>query len=434
MLPVMGTTFRAAFLVALLLSFSLAQAQVAPVPDHFYTWAEITSQIEKWKKEHPALVHVETIGQTFEGRDIPILKISDNADRDEPDEPQILIQSGIHPREQQPQIATMRLITELLDRYGHDETITRLVDTRQIWIIPVLNVDGKVYDMRVPHAKPANCRKNRAKSPNGSAGVDLNRNFAHRWGGAGKKPFGGTYQGAAPMSEPETRALAGFLESHPIRVFVDTHSHMKAIYLPKYFVKSEREIFDRLMSGMFATQKSRYRTYSELPAAGADPPDVRRGSTGLTFNWSYYATGAYGFNIEIGGSGFYDAPSKAFQEYTDNVRGPLLYLIDHCAELPLRKPGSAKFVPDPPNLSLSPGATVHWVPAITGPCDYAVLMSQSPLIEITSEYRTVPIQTGFTIKVEMSAKPGTSVPAKLYLWTSDHARTVVDVTLTITRP
>ena len=48
------------------------------------------------------------------------------------DRPQVLLMGGIHPREQQPQIAVMRLGGELLDGYGRDDRITRLVKTRQI--------------------------------------------------------------------------------------------------------------------------------------------------------------------------------------------------------------------------------------------------------------------------------------------------------------
>ena len=42
-------------------------------------------------------------------------------------------------------------------------------------------------------------------------GVDLNRNFAYRWGwdneGSSPDPSSQTYRGPAPNSEPETRAL-----------------------------------------------------------------------------------------------------------------------------------------------------------------------------------------------------------------------------------
>lgn len=402
----------------------------------FYTWPEIRRTIDHWKLEHPQLVHEESLGKTAEGRDIPILRISDHADGNQSDKPQILLMGGIHPREQQPQIAVMRLGGELLDSYGRDDRITRLVKTRQIWLIPVLNVDGKIYDMRASDGtvRGANWRKNRSKGTGSALGVDLNRNFAIRWGGGSLKPGAATYQGAAPLSESETRALAAFLESHPVRAFVDMHSHMKAIFHPMYLIEGEHARYASLMRGIFAAQKSRYRTYTNLPPPGASPPDTRGGDTGLSFQFAYYAAGVYSFNVEIGGATFYDPPAHIEQEYLDNVREPLLYLIDRCADLPLRREGSAKCDAAPSAPLLKAGATEHWKPEITGPCDYAVLTSLSPDVVVTSEYRTGPIREGFTLRVSRHAKPGSRVHFRLYLWTADHARSVADLWLTIAGP
>ena len=405
-------------------------------PGCFYTWPEIRRTIDRWKREHPQLIREESLGQTAEGRDIPILRISDDADGGRNDKPQVLLMGGIHPREQQPQIAVMRLGGELLDGYGRDDRLTRLLRTRQTWLIPVLNVDGKIFDMRESDGtrRGANWRKNRSKGANGALGIDLNRNFAIRWGGGSLKPGAATYQGAAPLSEPETRALVAFLESHPVRLFVDMHSHMKAIFQPMYLIEGEHDRYASMLRGVFAAQKSRYRTYTNLPPAGASPPETRGGDTGLSFQFAYYAAGAYSFNLEIGGADFYDPPARIEQEYLDNVREPLLYLIDRCAELPVRREGTAKCGFPTSARPLRPGATEHWKPEITGPCDYAVLTSLSPDVVVTSEYRTCPIQEGFTLKVSKDAKPGAEIALRLYLWTADHSRTIVDLRETIARP
>ena len=412
-----------------------ATTHAAAGAERFHTWADIRSTVDCWKQQHPGLIREESLGKTAEGRDIPILRITDESAGGSKDRPQILLMGGIHPREQQPQVAILRIGAELLEGYGQDPLITRLVKTRQIWLIPVLNVDGKIYDLGQSEGKQhrANWRKNRSKGADGGVGVDLNRNFTMRWGGGSQKPGAATYQGPAPLSEPETRALAAFLESHAVRVFVDIHSHMGAVFQPMFLIEDEHARYASMMGGIFAAQKSRYRTYTNLPAAGACPADTRGGDTGLSFQHSYYAAGVYSFNLEVRGSSFYDAPARIEQEYRDNIRKPLLYLIERCGDLPVRQAGTATCAAGAPPPLLKPGTTEHWTPAISGPCDYAVLTSLSPDVTVTSEDRTCPLREGFTLKVSKEAKPGDQIPFRMYLWTADHARSVVDLRLSIPR-
>ena len=148
--------------LALLLGLLAGAQDDTPNGDYgdFYTWPEITERIDQLVKAHPGLLQRSSLGKTSEGREIPLLRIT--AAKDET-APEILLMAGIHPREQQPQICILELLGELVGKYGKDARITKLVDGRRIWIIPVLNVDGKVYDMKHGNGKDkgANWRKNR---------------------------------------------------------------------------------------------------------------------------------------------------------------------------------------------------------------------------------------------------------------------------------
>lgn len=431
--------------LALLLSFSPALLAVEDAPNGdyggFYTWPEMQAKIAALKKAHPTLVYETTLGKTREGRDIPLLKLSDNAAVDE-DEPEVLLLGGIHPREQQPQIVIARLMDDLLGGYGRDPRLTKLIDEREIWIVPIFNVDGKVYDMRHGNGtdKGADWRKNRRKNADGSYGVDLNRNFAVRWGGnralnqgwqgATDTPAANIYEGPAPLSEPENQALARFIESRPLRAFMDIHSPLRVILHPPYLIGPEYERYQRLAEGMRTLQKEPYRITTARP--DSDPPAERRdGDTGLTYHWSYYTRGVYSVNFEIGLPSRYPKPEEIDAEYEANVRAPLLYFLEASGDLPPAKAGSVVCAGGRTDKKLTPGATVAWTPEIAGRCDYAVLVSEDPRIVILSEYRLVPVKIGFTLQVIKSAKPGTTVPMALYLWDRDRARTVRRFTLTI---
>jgi carboxypeptidase T len=396
-----------------------------------YTWPQIEDRIGQLEKGHPELLRRSSLGKTAEGREIPILRLSSPG---EDTRPEILLMAGIHPREQQPQICLLRLLADLVEGYGHDDRITRLVRERTIWFLPVLNVDGKVYDMKYGNGKDkgANWRKNRRRNGDGSFGVDLNRNFPIRWGSGTEEGKSETYEGPHPLSEPETHALERFFEERPLRVFVDLHSTMKAILHPGFLTGSDHDRFEKLASGCRSLQKDPYAVTKA--AKDEDPPLVRGGNTGLTNAWAYYTHGVYSLIFEISGKGFYDAPGDVLREYDSNVREPLLYLIGACGDLPLPKKGEVSLVRGSYDGRTVPGAHLSWTPVVEGTGAFGVLATSDAAVEVTSEVRFFPLKSGFTLQISSKAKPSTAVPMTLYLWDQDRGRSVERFTLTVSPP
>ncbi|MFB7862080.1 M14 family zinc carboxypeptidase [Streptomyces sp. NPDC056069] len=183
-------------------------------------------------RAHPGLTKVVSIGRTVKGQDILALKVSKGA-RTSKDggKPATLYLSNQHAREWITPEMTRRLLHHYLDGYGRDPRITRIVDTTELWFVLSANPDG--YDFT--HADPANrqWRKNlRDNDGDGRIepgdGVDLNRNFAYKWGyddeGSSPDPADETFRGSGPMSEPETRALDAFQKRIGFRYAINYHS------------------------------------------------------------------------------------------------------------------------------------------------------------------------------------------------------------------
>ncbi|MBK8418506.1 M14 family metallopeptidase [Candidatus Villigracilis saccharophilus] len=65
-------------------------------------------------------------------------------------------------------------------------------------------------------------------------GVDLNRNFPTNWAATwdrdGCWDYGPTTGGAGPASEPETRAVIGFLQNHRVEVLISYHSAALGVF------------------------------------------------------------------------------------------------------------------------------------------------------------------------------------------------------------
>ncbi|MFG3493504.1 M14 family zinc carboxypeptidase [Streptomyces sp. NPDC047928] len=188
-------------------------------------------------RAHPALTKVVSIGKTVRGQDILAVKVSKDATRHrDGTRPATLYLSNQHAREWITPEMTRRLLHHYLDSYGTDPRVTRIVDTTELWFVISANPDGYDYT----HAADGNrhWRKNlRDNDADGRIapgdGVDLNRNFAYKWGydneGSSPDPAGETYRGPGPMSEPETRALDAFQKRVGFQYGVNYHSAAQLI-------------------------------------------------------------------------------------------------------------------------------------------------------------------------------------------------------------
>ncbi|MEU1148579.1 M14 family zinc carboxypeptidase [Streptomyces sp. NPDC005863] len=192
----------------------------------------LREEIVKTGQAHPGLTKVVSIGKTLKGQDILALKLSKNAGKTKDGaKPATLYMSNQHAREWITPEMTRRLMHHYLDNYGKDKRVTRLVDSTELWFVLSANPDGYDYT----HAAAANrqWRKNlRDVDGDGKIaagdGVDLNRNFAYKWGydneGSSPDSSNETYRGARPMSEPETVAIDRFEKRIGFTYGINYHS------------------------------------------------------------------------------------------------------------------------------------------------------------------------------------------------------------------
>ncbi|PZF91187.1 M14 family metallopeptidase, partial [Micromonospora endophytica] len=191
----------------------------------------LRDEITATAARYPKLAKVQSIGRSAQGKPILAMKVTKNA-RSTRDgaRPAVLYAGAQHAREWITPEMTRRLMHHVLDGYGTDREITRLLDTTELWFIPVLNPDG--YDHTFT---PGNrlWRKNLRDNDGdgqltGVDGVDLNRNFGFRWGydneGSSPDPSSETYRGPGPNSEPETKALDALFKRLRFEFFVNYHS------------------------------------------------------------------------------------------------------------------------------------------------------------------------------------------------------------------
>ncbi|MFZ5949061.1 MAG: M14 family metallopeptidase [Candidatus Rifleibacteriota bacterium] len=197
--------------------------------DKYFTYESASAQMKKWAEEYSHICRVESIGKSCEGLDIWALKLSDNPEKDEA-EPAALIMGLHHSREWPTVEVAMATMKKLIEGYESDAELKKLVDSREVWFVPIVNPDGLKYSQE----KSRYWRKNRRNNGNGSYGVDPNRNYGYQWGnvGASSSPSSDTYHGPHAFSEPETCAIRDLAKREKFQASISGHTYSELILYP----------------------------------------------------------------------------------------------------------------------------------------------------------------------------------------------------------
>lgn len=152
--------------------------------------AEITEKLKNAAAKYPHIMQLTSIGKSVKGKDLWVMKISDNVARDEV-EPEFKYISSMHGDEITGRELTVSLIEEIGEKYGKDSEITELVNNTEIFIMPSMNPDGSDMKQR------------------GNANwVDLNRNFPDMTRDTQSSPSGRQIETQAVMKFQAERQFA----------------------------------------------------------------------------------------------------------------------------------------------------------------------------------------------------------------------------------
>ncbi|PKK91692.1 MAG: hypothetical protein CVV64_03245 [Candidatus Wallbacteria bacterium HGW-Wallbacteria-1] len=282
----------------------------------YHTYEETVAALKAAVKSNPKIASMFSIGKSIEGREIYCLKISDNVAKDE-DEPEALYMGLHHSREWISVEVPLAIMNALMNGYGKDDQITKLVNDNEVFLIPIVNPDGLVYSQ----TNSKMWRKNRRSIQNGRYfGVDPNRNYGYQWGtvGASTSPYSDTYHGEKAFSEPETSAVRDFVKSRNFVSSISYHSYSRLVLYPfgyGYNIPNpEEDTFIALSKGIGQRCNYRPQNSAELYPAMGDCDD-----------WLYGDQNLLCFTVEIGRT-FVPSESEIPDICKRNVDGALWLL------------------------------------------------------------------------------------------------------------
>lgn len=110
--------------------------------DKYYRYDDLTRILHAYAEEFPHLVDIESIGKSYEGRDIWLLRVTCFATGADWEKPALWVDGNIHATELAPSSVCLYLLQTLVTAYGTHPDITRCLDTRTFYICPRVNPDG----------------------------------------------------------------------------------------------------------------------------------------------------------------------------------------------------------------------------------------------------------------------------------------------------
>jgi carboxypeptidase T len=305
-------------------------------PYHYFTYPEMTVLLQNLQENHSDIMNLESIGTTYEGRDIWMVKLSDNANVNE-NEPGVLFMGAHHGNEKASFEVLIYFIRHMINSYDKDnfdddndqqinedpidgidndndgaidedpseDRVREAIDNTQIFIIPMVNPDGV----------EANSRKNCAPNhgPFGTSnevtsyGVNLNRNYDDHWFlyyifptnyhlliNSLDSSF--NYRGPHSFSENETKAVRDFVGDQDISISLSFHSFSEVIIYPWMHTSKKAPHEDLFISiGENMSRINNYYLYT-----GRNYIFPRYGGTlGSSENWLYREQGIISFTMEL---------------------------------------------------------------------------------------------------------------------------------------
>jgi murein tripeptide amidase MpaA len=111
-------------------------------PDRYYRYGHLTDLLQRWVKENPDLLSIESIGKSYEGRDIWALTLTDQFTGAHDTKPAYFVDANIHAGEVTGVATVLWLFNHILTNAKCDETIRTLLAQTTTYLIPAINVDG----------------------------------------------------------------------------------------------------------------------------------------------------------------------------------------------------------------------------------------------------------------------------------------------------
>ncbi|PZC71284.1 hypothetical protein B5X24_HaOG213686 [Helicoverpa armigera] len=272
------------------------QFLVSPKYTSYKDLVKLTSELEK---TYPDLIKSYSIGKSVQGRELLVLQLSEDVQTPHYERPSVKYVANMHGDESVGRQLTIYLAEYLLDNYGKDDRVTRMLNTTDIHLMPSLNPDG------FESSEESNCESLKEYlGRNNAKGIDLNRDFPDQFDKDKSNDDEYLYGGR----QPETVALMRWVTGKQFVLSGNLHGGAVVASYPyddsitgKECCEESRSPDDSLFKHLANVYASRNE---EMRAGDTCPPENFEG--GLT-------NGAHWYSVQGGMQDFNYVHSNCFE-------------------------------------------------------------------------------------------------------------------------
>lgn len=257
-----------------------------PEWDQYPTFDAYLGIMEQFETDYPALCKIEKYGESEQGRDLLVAKISDNVGTEEP-EPGFFWTSTLHGDETLGYMNSLHMIDYLCSNYSSDQTVKGIVDNIEVWIAPNCNPDGTY--------RGGNSTLDQAQRYN-SNGKDLNRNFPC--------PSGKYGLSSNSRWEDEVKACMDFEDPRNFVLGCDIHGGMENVVYPWAYTRkypNDRDwweyVSERYADLAQGNSPSGYFTTTQSDGVGCAGMDYYQ-APGTRIDYPIYGTSCRALTLE----------------------------------------------------------------------------------------------------------------------------------------
>gem|GEM_PF-833300 len=255
------------------------RVQDAPQRDrNYHNYTALTALLQSWVATYPSICRMYSAGLSVQGRELWVLKITDNPDENE-DEPEIKYVATMHGNEALGTEMLLSLAEDLLMDYGTDTRLTTLVNGMEIHLLFMMNPDG-----------------NTAGTRTNAHGVDLNRNFPDPFTSPNNTGVG---------REAETAAVIAWTQGKDFDLSINFHTGALLVNYPFDNNASGSSVYTPCPDDdLFIQMALSYSTPNSPMYNGAFPQGISNGAdwyavSGGMQDWNYRYEGGMEVVVEL---------------------------------------------------------------------------------------------------------------------------------------